>query len=235
MAPQLVVGLGNPGARYARNRHNIGWRVLDEVARRHHLAFAPAHGPWAAAGTPEGGLVLLRPLTYMNLSGEAVAAWSREAGVPVTGVPATDAPDAPDAPPPAAGQPGADAPAADGPPAGPAPVRPLVVCDDLALPLGAVRLRARGGSGGQNGLASVIAQLGGEEFPRLRLGIAPGGEPVPAEHWPDYVLADFDPEEEDLVAETVAHAALAVACWLDLGAEAAGSRFNRRGPAAPPA
>lgn len=118
--------------------------------------------------------------------------------------------------------------------AGDDPVRPLVICDDLALPLGAVRLRARGSSGGQNGLASLIAHLGGEEFPRLRLGIAPLGAAVPPERWPDFVLADFDAAEEDAVAETVAHAADAVACWLDSGVEAAGFRFNRRGPAAPP-
>jgi len=216
---RLVVGLGNPGPRYARNRHNIGWRVLDELARRRRLAFAGGPGPWEAAGPDADGLVLLKPLTWMNLSGEALTAWSARTGTVLTG-----APPAPPADPDAAGTPAP-------PPAG---LRPLVVCDDLALPLGAVRVRARGGSGGQNGLASVIDHLGGEEFPRLRLGIAPAGEPVPSEAWPDFVLADFTPEEEDLVADAVAHAADAVACWLAAGAEEAGSRFNRRRPPAPP-
>ncbi len=109
-----------------------------------------------------------------------------------------------------------------------------MICDDLALPLGAVRLRARGSSGGQNGLASIIGHLGGEEFPRLRLGIAPDGDPVPAEQWPDFVLADFTPQEEELAAGTVTHAADAVACWLERGTEAAGSRYNRRRPGPPP-
>ena len=217
MAIRLVVGLGNPGARYARNRHNIGWRVLDELARRRGLAFGAGGPAWSAADDPAGDLVLLKPLTWMNRSGEALVAWSRHTGMVLTGAPPVDAAGAGQAPPPAAA------------------VRPLVVCDDLALPLGAVRLRTRGSSGGQNGLASVIGLLGGEDFPRLRLGIAPADEPVPAHLWPDYVLADFGADEEEHVAGIVAHAADAVECCLELGAEAAGSRFNRRGPAAPPA
>ena len=74
-------------------------------------------------------------------------------------------------------------------------MRPLVVCDDLDLPLGSVRLRPGGSSGGQNGLASMIEDLGGEEFPRLRLGIAPAGREIDPADWPDFVLADFAPEE----------------------------------------
>ncbi len=223
----LVVGLGNPGARYARNRHNIGWRVLDELARRRGLAFGPDHGSWQAAVAADGGLVLLKPLTYMNLSGQALTDWSRWSGRPVTGREAASGPAADPA-----GAPGepVDVPA----PPGPDALRPLVVCDDLALPLGAVRLRARGSSGGQNGLASLIEHLGGEGFPRLRLGIAPADRAVPPELWPDWVLADFDAAEEEAVAPIVAHAADAVECWLELGTEAAGSRFNRRGPAAGP-
>jgi PTH1 family peptidyl-tRNA hydrolase len=107
-------------------------------------------------------------------------------------------------------------------------LRPLVVCDDLALPLGAVRLRARGGSGGQNGLASLIERLGGEAFPRLRLGIAPEQATVPPEQWADYVLADFAPDELEAAAAAVAHAVAALEWWLEHGIEAAASRFNRR-------
>ena len=218
MAIRLVVGLGNPGARYARNRHNIGWRVLDELARRRGLVFGAGTPAWCAADDPAGDLVLLKPLTWMNRSGEALVDWSRHTGVALTGA-----------------LPGEAASGEEAPPSASAAVRPLVVCDDLALPLGAVRLRIRGSSGGQNGLASVIGHLGGEDFPRLRLGIGPAGEPVPAHLWPDYVLADFGADEEEAVAGIVAHAADAVECCLELGAEAAGSRFNRRGPAAPPA
>lgn len=216
---QLIVGLGNPGAGYAANRHNVGFRVVDALAADLGLTFAAGAGRWDEAGSVAGGLVLLKPLTYMNRSGDAVLAWARATGIAVGGkAPSEPAPD--DAPP---------APAPD-------PVRPLVVCDDLALPVGAVRLRARGGSGGQNGLASLIARLGGEEFPRLRLGIAPGDEPVPPAAWADYVLEDFAVDEVPAVDDAVAHAVAALRWHLDHGLEAAASRFNRRAaPAGPEA
>jgi PTH1 family peptidyl-tRNA hydrolase len=109
-------------------------------------------------------------------------------------------------------------------------LRPLVICDDLALPLGAARLRGKGSSGGQNGVQSIIEHIGGEIFPRLRLGIAPRDQEVPPEFWPDYVLADFEPREHAAVAEVVAHAADAVEYYLEHGTEATGSRFNRKRP-----
>ncbi|HPF70299.1 MAG TPA: aminoacyl-tRNA hydrolase [Candidatus Krumholzibacteria bacterium] len=219
---RLVVGLGNPGPRYAGNRHNIGWRVLDELARRRGLAFDRHGDRWTAAGPDADGLVLLKPLTYMNLSGEGVLAWAGAMGVEVTGAP-------PPAPAPAGDDGAGDRP---GPPAADAALRPLVVCDDLALPLGAVRLREQGSSGGQNGLASLIAHLGGNVFPRLRLGVGPVEGAVPPADWADYVLADFGADEAAGLAEVVGHAADAVLCWIEAGATLAGSRYNRR--AAPP-
>ncbi len=180
---RIIVGLGNPGPRYARNRHNVGFMVLDALARRLKLDFQVEPGRWEVAGGPE--LFLIKPLGYMNRSGEALRAWSRATSVPLTGAP----------PPPrpaegveAEGTEQVQVPAPSG-------LRPLIVCDDLALPLGSLRLRARGSSGGQNGLASVIEELGGQEVPRLRLGIAPLAAAVPPAEWPDYVLADFDPTE----------------------------------------
>jgi PTH1 family peptidyl-tRNA hydrolase len=107
-------------------------------------------------------------------------------------------------------------------------IRPLVVCDDLSLPLGSVRLRPSGSSGGQNGLASVIDHLGGEEFPRLRLGIAPLAGNLDPEAWSEHVLADFEEGERPVAAELVAHAADALEFWLDHALEPAISRFNRR-------
>jgi PTH1 family peptidyl-tRNA hydrolase len=104
----------------------------------------------------------------------------------------------------------------------------LLICDDLSLPLGAVRLRARGSSGGHNGLASVIELLGHEDFPRLRLGIAPVGEPVPPAQWPDFVLTPFTADETAAVTNMVTWAADAVQFWHEHGVEAAASRFNRR-------
>ncbi len=205
---KLIVGLGNPGESYRLHRHNLGFRVIDELARRLDMTFR-APGPSyavAAREDPASWIVLLKPLTYMNLSGQAVAAWSGDAGVAVTGIP--EIPDTGDM----------DSKA----------VRPLVVCDDLSLPLGSVRLRPRGSSGGQNGLGSVIDHVEGEDFPRLRLGIAPLEGNIDPEAWPDHVLADFDPEETATAADLVKHAADTLEFWLEHGLEPTISRFNRR-------
>ena len=203
----LVVGLGNPGPRYTDHRHNVGFLVLDELAHRRGLAFTAGDGAWVVAGEPTGGLVLLRPLTFMNLSGKAVTGWALGAGLIVSGAPAAVEPEEA---------------------AAPDPVRPIVVCDDLALPLGSVRLRAHGSSGGQNGLESVIEEMGGSEFPRLRLGIAPLGQAVEPADWPDFVLSPFGEDEVEAAREMVQHAADSLDCWLAEGFESASSRFNRR-------
>ena len=189
---RLIVGLGNPGDRYADHRHNVGFMVLDELARRRGLSFVVRDPAWAEVTDAESDLVLLKPLTYMNLSGEAVVSWRDR-----------------------------EDPGFAGPP-------PLVVCDDLALPLGSVRLRANGSSGGQNGLASVIEHLGNEAFPRLRLGIAPlDGEIAPAA-WPTFVLAPFAEDEREEAGAMVLHATDALEYWLAEGFEATVSRYNRR-------
>ncbi|RKZ15179.1 aminoacyl-tRNA hydrolase [bacterium] len=195
---RLIVGLGNPGRGYADHRHNVGFMVLDELAHRRRMSFAVADPAWAEATDDRAGLVLLKPLTFMNLSGEAVAAW-REGRLP--------------------------------PDAGTALVvlpLPLVVCDDLALPLGSVRLRAGGSSGGQNGLASIIDHLGDGDFPRLRLGIAPLEHEVDPADWPDFVLSPFTAAEGDEARDMVIHAADALEFWLAEGLDATVSRFNRR-------
>jgi PTH1 family peptidyl-tRNA hydrolase len=230
-APLLVVGLGNPGDRYRDTRHNIGFFVVEELARRLGWTFAGGAGPWREAGAPGGGgpFVLLQPLTYMNLSGQAVVAWARGRGWPVAPPPPAAAPPSPPSPPAATGPPGPGVEEAAAAPWQPA-WRPLVVCDDLALPLGTLRLRARGSSGGQKGLASVIGELGHDDFPRLRLGIAPPDLEIPAVDWPDYVLTPFSADERPFVADLVARAADAVVCCREQGVAAAASRFNRRQP-----
>ncbi|GIW70982.1 MAG: peptidyl-tRNA hydrolase [Planctomycetota bacterium] len=189
---RLVVGLGNPGRRYARTRHNVGFRVLERLAERWGVALARRRfeGLYAVAATPQGQVVLLAPQTYMNESGRAVAAYARYYKVE--------------------------------------PAQTLVVSDDIALPFGTLRLRAAGSAGGQKGLASVIAALGTEAFPRLRIGI---GAPPPPMEAADYVLAPFAEEEERLLPEVIERAADCVQCWLAEGIDRAMSRFN----AAPPA
>ena len=197
---KLIVGLGNPGERYRDHRHNLGFRVVEELARRRRLEFRLPGALYLAAEDLrwESGVTLLKPLTYMNLSGQAVEAWAHDRQVVVTGQ---------------EDEPG---------------IRPLVVCDDLNLPLGSLRLRARGSSGGQNGLASVIEHLGGDVLPRLRLGVAPLEGDLDPAVWPDYVLADFEAAEREAAGELVIRAADAVVCWLEDGQDAAVSRFNRR-------
>jgi len=217
---RLVVGLGNPGDRYRHNRHNLGFCVVEELARRLGMSFRKGSSAYLVA---EGGdqpdrIVLLKPLTYMNRSGQAVETWARDAGVSVTGIP----------------WPHIDQTAISSAetivsrPQGPRDIRPLVVCDDLSLPLGSLRLRPRGSSGGQKGLDSLIDRLGGEDFPRLRLGIAPLDRDVDAAAWPDHVLTDFGPEERPGADDLVAHAAAALEFWIVHGLESAISRFNRR-------
>lgn len=193
---QLVIGLGNPGPRYDRTRHNIGFRVIDALAGRVDAVFTRRRPQYAEAilAGPSGPVVLLKPLTYMNLSGEAVAAWLADAGADVL------------------------------PPV-------LVVCDDIHLPLGTVRLRARGSAGGQKGLASILDTLGSLEVPRLRLGVGPDDDAeavLAPEDWADFVLAEFTAEEAEMVDTLVARAVAAVLDCLADGPEVAGSRHNGR-------
>ena len=130
----LIVGLGNPGAEYDRTRHNVGFMALDAYARTAGVAFAPARlGEVAMASYRGRQLLLLKPSTFMNLSGKAVRYWMQQENVP--------------------------------------PERTLVLVDDLALPLGTVRLRAKGSAGGHNGLKDIEAQLQTAAYPRLRIGI----------------------------------------------------------------
>ena len=225
---KIVVGLGNPGVRYESTRHNIGFLVVDELARRRELLFLVEKDEYlvTSEGNGDNSLVLMKPLTYMNLSGEAVLAWSRRSGIKLTGKSPVVAEFVGDE-------------AGDDQPMDTAPEvtgeRPLVICDDLALPLGAVRLRGKGRSGGQNGVESIIDNLEGDEFPRLRLGIAPIGKPVAPEFWADFVLAEFEPDEQQLVKDVVSHAADTVEYWLENTLEKTASLFNRRRWPVPPA
>lgn len=209
--PRLIVGLGNPGRRYRGHRHNLGFRVVEALARHLDLEFLRAGRNYEAAAA--AAVVLLKPLTYMNRSGDAVLAWSADSGWEVAEAGGPE------------GATGDRIAATDRY----ALVKPLVVCDDLALPLGAARLRARGSSGGQNGLASIIGAVGHEEFPRLRLGVAPrSGKVVDPARWADHVLSDFAADEEAAADEMIAHACSALICCLENGLESAISRFNRR-------
>jgi len=213
--PHVIVGLGNPGHEYRAHRHNVGFRTVEALAGRFDWPWTVNRHFALAEGRESGrSVVLIKPLTYMNRSGPALAGWAEQAGVTLSGMP--DSVPGPDH---------EEEISTENPVVA---VQPLIVCDDLNLPLGSVRLRARGRSGGQNGLASVIDSLGGGEFPRLRLGVAPLGRTVDPADWADFVLRDFTEEETDVAAEMISHGAEALGCWLGDGLEAAVSFFNRR-------
>ncbi len=184
---KLIVGLGNPGRKYAATRHNIGFEVLAELAQR--FATDKPKAKFDAELTEvqiEGQRVLLLwPLTYMNRSGGSVQ-------------PARDFYKV-------------------------ANDELLVVCDDVSLPTGKLRLRAKGSSGGQNGLKDIINRLGTEEFSRLRVGI---GAAPPGWEMADYVLSKFTKEEEPMVRDAVSKAADAAVEWIRTGIATAMNKYN---------
>jgi PTH1 family peptidyl-tRNA hydrolase len=189
MTRKLVVGLGNPGGKYEGTRHNVGFEVVDRLARG---------GSGATFGRKFDGLVaeaeidfqrvlLLKPETFMNLSGRSV----RQA-VQFYKIELADL---------------------------------LVICDDLSLPLGKLRVRGGGSDGGQKGLRDIAAQLGTEDFARLRIGIGDRG-PIDAA---DFVLQRFRPAERPVIDDALIAATQAVAVWVTKGLDATMNRFN--GPA----
>jgi len=182
----LVVGLGNPGREYARNRHNLGFMVVDELARRTGASFrSKFNGQFADARLGEARIGLLKPETYMNESGRAASA--------------------------AAGFYKVD------------PDAILVVHDEGDLDLGRLQLRSGGGLAGHNGLRSMASQLGTQDFLRLRGGVGRPGRGDPRD-LADYVLADFEPDDD--AEAIVERAAEAVEVLLREGLDEAQRRFN---------
>ncbi|HSJ57097.1 MAG TPA: aminoacyl-tRNA hydrolase [Anaerolineae bacterium] len=188
-ARALVVGLGNPGAAYARHRHNAGFFVVDALARAHGLSFArdkDARAHVAAGRIGNARVILAKPQTYMNLSGRTAGRLLRANGIAIECM--------------------------------------LVVYDDLDLPLGRLRLRAEGGSGGHKGMRSIQEVVGTQAFPRLRVGIdRPPAGVDPA----DYVLQPFLTSDRPLLDAVIDRAVSAVECWLAEGVMAAMDRFNQ--------
>ena len=181
---RLVAGLGNPGREYQQTRHNVGFMVLDRLAIDARLAWEYSE-KWKA-GWAKGDAILMKPATYMNRSGEAVAALANFYKIAVENI--------------------------------------LIVLDDFALPLGRLRLREQGSSGGHNGLESVFEHFGTEAVPRLRIGIGA----APSQGATDYVLGRFFEEEQALLAMTIRRAADAVKCAIDKGVIAAMNQFNQQ-------
>ena len=186
----LIVGLGNPGAEYAKTRHNVGFLLVEKLAARWKTDWANERkfsARIARAGRNRRRVLLCRPQTFMNLSGETVRALVDfyQLPRPLLGL--------------------------------------LVVMDDADLPLGEIRLRAEGGSGGHHGLESIEQHLATREFARLRIGI---GRKDGAREITDYVLGKFDPGEAALMEKVLDRAASQMECWLDDGIQNAMNRFN---------
>ncbi len=184
----LIVGLGNPGDTYVKHRHNVGFQSVKYLADRHGLSFGEKQSKARIASGVIAGqrVVLAKPFTFMNGSGEAVAPLARWHKL----------------------DPGREL---------------LVIYDDLDLPFGALRIRANGSAGGQNGMKSIIQQLGTQEFPRLRVGIG-----RPPEGWDprDYVLGNWNREQTEQLPDLYARIADAVELFVAEGLIAAMNRFN---------
>jgi PTH1 family peptidyl-tRNA hydrolase len=188
----LIVGLGNPGSEYATTRHNVGFMVVDRLARRHGLIGSRRQ---FNALTADGRIidrrvVLMQPQTYMNRSGDSVGEAARFYKLD--------------------------------------PIDLMIIVDDTALPIGALRLRPGGSPGGHNGLADIERVLGSGDYPRLRVGI---GEPRIGEHrlpQKDYVLSDFTDEQKKELERALDRACDAVETWLRDGIDQAMTQYNRR-------
>jgi PTH1 family peptidyl-tRNA hydrolase len=188
---KMVAGLGNPGSKYRGTRHNVGFEVLDTVASRHRLAFdsAPAEALMARWRNPDGDVLLVKPLTFMNGSGQAIGELLRYFKIAQDDL--------------------------------------LVVVDEVQLPLGRLRARARGSAGGHNGLKSVIAQIG-QDFARLRLGVGRGDD---RRDLADHVLARFDMDEADEAERMTVRAADAAEMFVTDGIASVMNAFNGGDPA----
>lgn len=184
----LVVGLGNPGPKYEWTRHNMGFLVIDELAERESIPVQRLKFKALTNTAVIGGksVLLMKPTTYMNLSGEAVGQAARFYKIP--------------------------------------PERVLVISDDVALPQGKLRVRRSGSAGGHNGLKNIIAHLGSDQFPRVKVGV--GGKPHPDSDMADWVLSPFTGQDRKTMEEAISRAADAVTLLLDQGVDQAMAKFN---------
>ena len=184
----LVVGLGNPGDKYENTRHNAGFMAIDQLADRgdfpvQRLKF---HALTHQATISGQGVLVMKPTTYMNLSGDAVAEAAAFYKVSEEHI--------------------------------------RVLCDDVSLPLGKLRIRTQGSAGGHNGLKSIIQRLGTDKFPRVKIGV--GGKPHPDYDMADWVLGKFVGPDKTAIDEATLRAAQAVECYLKDGPQKAMNQFN---------
>ncbi len=188
----LIVGLGNPGNQYTKTRHNCGFRAIDIIAESLNCKIDKAkfQGLYGMARFAGKKVYLLKPQTFMNLSGKSVLPISAYFNIP--------------------------------------PERIIVLFDDISLPPGRLRIRSDGSAGGHNGIKSIIAELGSQNFPRIKIGV---GERTQAQQdLADWVLSTFSAKEEKALAVSLPNAAKAALCIIEHGIYEAANRFNGSRP-----
>lgn len=192
---RVIIGLGNPGARYANDRHNIGFQSVDVLAKRWHAPPAKARFQALISQTEldNQSVLLVQPQTYMNLSGQAVAAISSFYQVPTEHL--------------------------------------LVIHDELDLPFAQLRLKQGGGDGGHRGLRSLNAELGTNQYARLRFGI--GRPEDPADAIADFVLHPFSETQQTMIPDLLDTCAEIVECWCREGTLKAMNLWNQKKPPLP--
>ena len=188
----LIVGLGNPGPEYAKTRHNVGFRCIDLLAEKlgARIDKAKFQGLYGQVDYKGNRLYLLKPLTYMNLSGVSVLQLSSFFKIP--------------------------------------PQRIIVIFDDISLEPGRLRVRSDGSAGGHNGIKSIIAQLGSQDFPRVKIGV--GAKPHPDFDLADWVLSSFSAQEEKALAFSLENGAQAALTLVTDGVSQAANKFNGSHP-----
>ena len=184
----LIVFLGNPGPRYEMTRHKAGFMAADAMAKEKNVNINKARFKALTATCDIGGesVLLMKPQTFMNLSGDAVAQAARFYKIP--------------------------------------PEHVIVVSDEISLPIGKLRIRTKGSAGGHNGLKDIIAKLGTDAFPRIRIGV--GAPPHPDYDMADWVLSSFKNQDAEDMLAAAARAAQAAQCYITQGADRAMNRFN---------
>ncbi|MGM9542847.1 MAG: aminoacyl-tRNA hydrolase [Candidatus Limivicinus sp.] len=184
----LIVFLGNPGPRYEMTRHNAGFMAADAMAKEKNVNINKARFKALTATCDIGGesVLLMKPQTFMNLSGDAVAQAAKFYKIP--------------------------------------PEHVIVVSDEISLPIGKLRIRTKGSAGGHNGLKDIIAKLGTDAFPRIRIGV--GAPPHPDYDMADWVLSSFKNQDAEDMLAAAERAAQAAQCYITQGADRAMNRFN---------
>ncbi|MEN9700258.1 MAG: hypothetical protein RLZZ301_1456 [Bacteroidota bacterium] len=184
----LIVGLGNPGAEYSETRHNIGFKIVDQLAEEFGVSFRLDKTAWRAEAKYKGRtLILIKPITYMNLSGKAVNYWMQQEKITRSQL--------------------------------------LVLTDDIALPFGTIRMKAKGSDGGHNGLKDIQATLNTQEYARLRFGV---GADFSKGRQADYVLGEWKTDEKASLPLRIDVAASAVKSFIFEGLALAMTNWNNK-------